>query len=69
MKNFGRKMKAVGYGVAGLAASASSALASSNWYDGITVDTSAVTAVAGIVAVGLAATWGIRKVIKLINRS
>lgn len=33
------------------------------------VDTSAVFTMAGVVLVGLVAMWGIRKVIKLTNRS
>lgn len=40
------------------------------WYSAITsVDTSAVFAIAGVVLAGGAAMWGIRKTIKLINRS
>lgn len=36
---------------------------------GVTVDSASAETVAGIVITGLAAMWGIRKVIKLINRS
>lgn len=48
---------------------ATSALAESNWYDGVTVDTSAVLAIAGIIVVAIGGIWGVKKVIKLMNRS
>jgi hypothetical protein len=38
-------------------------------WDGITLDTSDVDSVMGLVVVGLAAMWGFRKVIKTMNRS
>ena len=36
---------------------------------GFTVDTASVDTLAGIVLVGLASMWGIRKLVKTINRS
>ena len=36
---------------------------------GFTVDTASVDTLAGIVLVGLAGLWGIRKLVKVINRS
>lgn len=35
----------------------------------LTVDTTSVTTLAGIVVAGLAGIWGLRKVVKFINRS
>jgi len=47
---------------------ASPALAG-EWYSGIELSTTPVTAVAGVVVGALAAMWAIRKVVKLMNRS
>ena len=68
------KLKTVGYGFAGSVAtvgmSAMPALAeSTSWYEGISVDTTAVTTIFGSIAGALATIWGIRKVIGLINKS
>ena len=49
--------------------SAAPALASDNWYDSISVDTTAVTTIFGGIAGALATLWGIRKVISLLNKS
>ena len=68
-----RKLKS---GIAGVSAgavsvglSAAPALATDNWYDSISVDTTAVTTIFGGIAGALATIWGIRKVISLLNKS
>jgi hypothetical protein len=50
------------------ALSAGSALAAPD-LTGFSVDTASVDTIAGIVLLGLAGIWGIRKLIKTINRS
>lgn len=66
MKRFKRlSAKIVGIGAV---MAPGAALATSNWYD-VTLSTSPVTTVAGVVIAALGATWAIRKVIKLMNRS
>lgn len=65
---FGRVCKVIGGAVAGVVG-----LASSGWcaldFSGITMNTSDVETVMGLVIPGLAALWGFRKVVKTINRS
>jgi hypothetical protein len=48
---------------------ASPAFAEPAWYEGVTLDTTAVTTIAGSVLTALAVIWAIRKAIKLTNRS
>ena len=55
--------------VSAVGLSAAPALAESNWYDGISVDTSSVTTVFGTIAGALATIWAVRKVISLLNKS
>lgn len=63
-----KKIKALGLAVVG-SLIAAPAFATGNWYDGVTLSTTPVTTVAGVVVGALAAMWAIRKVIKLMNRS
>lgn len=67
VKGFCKKVVAVGAAVVPvvLADSAYAALA----WEGITINTADIESYMGIAVVGLAALWGFRKVIKLMNRS
>lgn len=66
MKNF----KGVVYGLIGSLVAAVPAFAEpAEWYEGVTLDTTAVTTIAGSVLTALAVIWAIRKAIKLTNRS
>jgi len=67
MKKFFGKLLAVFFMIGFVAMDAMAAPA--NWYDGVTLDSTPVTTVAGVVVSALAAVWAIRKVIKLINRN
>lgn len=69
MKKFYDKVKGAAIGVAGSVVAASPALATTNWYDEVTLDTTAVTTIAGTVLSALAVIWTIRKAVKLTNRS
>lgn len=69
MKKFYNKVKRAVIGVAGSVVAASPALATTNWYDEVTLDTTAVTTIAGVVLGALAVIWTIRKAVKLTNRS
>jgi len=68
-KKAAKKMKSVGYAVGAALVSASPALATTTFVDGVSVDTAPVLTLAGVVLVGLGGIWAIRKCIKLMNRS
>ena len=69
IKNMFQKTKAMLPAVgAAVLVGASNASAALDW-TGITLDTTDVDTVMGLVIVGLAAMWGFRKVIKTMNRS
>ena len=61
------KKKLLGLGV--LALTASTAFADGLDVSQVQIDTNAVTTLAGTILTGLGVIWGIRKVIKLMNRS
>jgi len=61
------KKKFLGLGL--LALTATSAFADGLDVSQVQVDTTAVVALAGTILTGLGVIWGIRKVIKLMNRS
>lgn len=63
-RNFKKLILAGGF----VAASASSALAVVD-LTGVTVDTASVYTLAGTVLTGLGGLWGVRKLVKFINRS
>lgn len=63
-----KMVKRVVVGAGALAATAGNAMAAVD-LTGVTVDTTTVETAAGIVIAGLATMWGIRKLIKLFNRS
>jgi LPXTG-motif cell wall-anchored protein len=69
MKKFKGSMKRVAMAVGGTLASAGSALAEGTLTLPTTVNTGDVYTLAGIVVAGLAGFWGLRKVVKFINRS
>lgn len=62
-----KKLKAIGLGIAG--SGLAGAAHAGEWYSGVTLSTTPVTTVAGVVVGALAAMWAIRKVVKLMNRS
>jgi len=64
-----RKMKVLGAGALGAVfLGASNASAALDW-TGVTLNTTDVDTVMGLVIVGLATLWGLRKVVKTMNRS
>jgi len=69
LKKVGKKMKSVGYAVGAALVSASPALATTTFVDGVDVDIAPVLTLAGVVLIGLGGIWAIRKCIKLMNRS
>jgi len=63
------KMKVLGAGaLASALIGASNASAALDW-TGVTLNTTDVDTVMGLVIVGLATLWGLRKVVKTMNRS
>ena len=64
------KVRSLFLALLALLVTASSAMAEAGSYvAGVEVDSDSALALAGIVVAGLATMWGVRKVIKLINRS
>lgn len=63
-----RIAKVVAGTVAGVGIASSQAMAAVD-LTGVTMDTTTVEALAGTVLIGLGVIWGIRKLIKLSNRS
>jgi len=63
------KIKAVIFGIAVMFMSAIPAFASTQWYETVTLDTTAITAIAANVLAALAVIWTIRKAVKLTNSS
>ena len=63
------KMKVVAIGLAGSIVAAVPAFATPAWYDGVTLDTTAVTTLAALAMTALGVIWAVRKGVKLINRS
>ena len=64
-----KKLRVIASGaVAAVFVAASNASAAIDWL-GITLDTTDVDTVMGLIVVGLATLWGFRKVIKTMNRS
>ena len=61
------KKKLLGLGI--LALTATSVFADGLDVSNVQIDTSAVTTLAGTILTGLGVIWGVRKVIKLMNRS
>ena len=67
-KNSGKILGAVAAAGSAVAVSAGSAVAAVD-LTGVTVDVTTVETLAATVLVGLGVIWGIRKLVKLINRS
>lgn len=65
VKQYGKRVALAATGIGAMAAPA----LAGEWYSGVTLSTTPVTTVAGVVVGALAGTWAIRKVIKLFNRS
>jgi len=68
MNKFKRVGKSVAVITTGILASAGNAMSAVD-LTGVTCDTTTVETLATTVLIGLGVMWGIRKVIKLINRS